>query len=95
VHGRPNALTLALASPVKLDAASEHDFPDSSQISESKAAAFLDALKARNFMVAAISRTASSAPAILPSTPPGDADDEMISTNEVKGIMEQLKVFWT
>jgi hypothetical protein len=49
VHGLSNALTLALASPVKLDAASEHDFPDSYQISKSKAAAFLDALEGRNF----------------------------------------------
>jgi hypothetical protein len=78
-----------------VDVASEHDSPYSFQLSKSKAAAFLDALEVRNFKLAAPPRTASGAPAISTSTPPGDAEEETMSTSEVKGIMEQLKVLRT
>jgi hypothetical protein len=76
VHGLSNALTLALTAPVKVDVASEHASPDSFQLSKSKAAAFFDALEARDFKVATIPRTASGAPAIPPSIPLGDPDVE-------------------
>jgi hypothetical protein len=92
VHGLSNALTLALATPVKVDEASAHVSPESFQPSKSKAAAFLDALEACDFKAVTIPRTASpGAPAIPPSNPPGEAEDDMVSTSEVKVIMEQLK----
>jgi hypothetical protein len=73
VHGLSNALTLAIASPVKVDLSRERDSQDPVQLSKSKAlAALLDALEDRDFTgattqaVAAHPESSASHPGILP-----------------------------
>ncbi|RSH83659.1 hypothetical protein EHS25_005563 [Saitozyma podzolica] len=94
VHGLSNALTPALASPMKVSHDRERDSQDVVQPAKSKAIVLLDALEARDLTGTAF-RTVSAEP--VASAPhlgalPGGAGDVEMSVGKIEGIVEQLKL---